>query len=523
MATAASDTADRFRPPAPNAASIDELDAAIRRAASRVNTATCELLVLVREFDDRFGWAKWSFPNGSEWLAWRSGISVSAAREQLRTAHALRRLPRISRAFAEGRLSYTKVRALTRVAEPYNEARLLAWAIDATAPQIEERCRQMRNVHPDSAAEARSAWARRTLSVWRNTSRGTMTLSGELPVEAGEILLKALERAVELGEAAAGPEFEETGWQAQQADALIAIAQAYLAGGEQGKPAAPDHYQVVVHVDADAFGGATRAEVAADAPDGEQQVEGRCASDDPGAGPIATANADTLPDIGTSPDTATPLRGGVRSGRATRADLPIDVIRRLSCDGSIVAVTEDRAGNPLNVGRRQRLVPPALRRALWSRDRGCAFPGCGRTRWVHAHHLRHWADGGDTSLENTLLLCSHHHRLVHEGGFRIRRDADGDVHFERSDGRVIPRCGYRSDDMCPDPALLDDRSAEAWLAAIVRRRKPPDEVREERAVYTHCDVAQHRGPLTHAAAPRRPWPVPPAASARQPRSTQCRA
>ncbi len=458
MVATSSDTAERFRPAAPNAAnaaSIDELDAAIRRAASRVNTATYELLVLAREFDDRFGWAKWSFPNGSDWLAWRSGISVSAAREQLRTAHALRRLPRMSRAFAEGRLSYTKVRALTRVAEPYNEARLLAWAIDANASQIEERCRQMRNVHPDSAAEARSAWARRSLSVWRDASRGTMTLSGELPVEAGEILLKALERVIELGEAAAGPEFEETGWQAQQADALVAIAQAYLSGGEQDKPAAPDHYQVVVHVDADALGGST-----------------------------ATDDADALKDSETYPDADTPLRGGAHERSAPRADLPIDVIRRLSCDGSIVAVTEDRAGNPLNVGRRQRLVPPTLRRALWSRDRGCAFPGCGRTRWVHAHHLRHWADGGETSLENTLLLCSHHHRLVHEGGFRIRREANGDVCFERSDGRVIPRCGYRADDACPDPVHLGDRTAEAWLAALVRRAKPPDEVREERAVYT---------------------------------------
>jgi hypothetical protein len=92
---------------------------------------------------------------------------------------------------------------------------------------------------------------------------------------------------------------------------------------------------------------------------------------------------------------------------------------------------------------------------------------------VHAHHLRHWADGGETSLENTLLLCSHHHRLVHEGGFRIRRDADGDVCFERSDGRVIPRCGYRSDDVCPDSVHVDDRSAETWLAAIVRRGSRP--------------------------------------------------
>ena len=96
--------------------SIDELDAAICRLASRVNAVNYRLLVLVREFDDRLGWAKWSFPSCAEWLSWRCGISLSAAREKVRTAQALRDLPGISVAFREGRLSYTKVRALTRVA-----------------------------------------------------------------------------------------------------------------------------------------------------------------------------------------------------------------------------------------------------------------------------------------------------------------------------------------------------------------------------------------------------------------------
>jgi Domain of unknown function (DUF222) len=97
--------------------SIDELDAAICRLASRVNAVNYKLLVLVREFDDRLGWAKWSFPSCAEWLSWRCGISVSAAREKVRTAQALRDLPGISLAFREGQLSYTKVRALTRVAD----------------------------------------------------------------------------------------------------------------------------------------------------------------------------------------------------------------------------------------------------------------------------------------------------------------------------------------------------------------------------------------------------------------------
>jgi hypothetical protein len=146
--------------------SIDEFDDDICRLASRLHAVNYQMLVLVREFDDRMGWAKWSFPSCAEWLSWRCGISLSAAREKVRTAHALRDLAEISLAFSEGRLSYTKVRALTPVAALQDEAALVRYALDATAPQVEERCRQIRNVHPDSVHDARRAWEARWLSAW---------------------------------------------------------------------------------------------------------------------------------------------------------------------------------------------------------------------------------------------------------------------------------------------------------------------------------------------------------------------
>jgi hypothetical protein len=170
--------------------SIDDLDAAICRLASRINAVNYQLLVLVREFDDRMGWAKWSFPSCAEWLSWRCGISLSAAREKVRTAHALLELPAISLAFREGRLSYTKVRALTRVAALHDEDTLLRYALEATAPQVEERCRQIRNVQPDSVRDARRVWDARSLSVWRNAARGTWSLRAELPAELGEVVMR---------------------------------------------------------------------------------------------------------------------------------------------------------------------------------------------------------------------------------------------------------------------------------------------------------------------------------------------
>jgi hypothetical protein len=394
--------------------SVDDLDAAIRQLAAGINAQSYRFLMLVREFDDRFGWFKWSCRSCAEWLAWRCGLSLSAAREHVRTAHALRGLPAISGAFAEGKLSYSKVRALTRAAHLHDEDLLLAYALDATAAQVEERCRQIRNVAPESAQDAQRSWRRRSLSIWRNAAKGTLRITVELPIEEGEIVARALERAVEAGDVATGPELGEQSWFAQQADALVAVSKGYLECASPESSSTADHYQVVVHVD-------------------EQS-----------------------------------LRGGVG-----RSDLPIDTIKRLACDGNVLTIVEDADGAPLDVGRKKRTVSTALKRALWSRDRGCTFPGCGNKRYVAAHHVHHWIDGGETSADNLMLLCSYHHRLLHEGGFRIVTGAEGDRNFQRPDGRVIPRCGYRLDDVLDDGEEVatvcgdDYPSAEAWLAAVV--------------------------------------------------------
>src|SRR5690606_13454690 len=218
------------------------------------------------------------------------------------------------------------------------------------------------NSEPESVLGAQRAWERRSLTLRRNAARGTMSITVEVPLVDGEVIAEALERAVERGEAASAHEFGATsrkpgvrdsaealsapgnGWLAQQADALVAVAKAYLTGGAEstGAGSVPDHYQVVVHVDESAL-----------------------------------------------------------RGEAGRADLPIETVKRLSCDGSLITIVEDERGNPLDVGRKHRTVTTALRRALWSRDRGCTFPGCSRKRYLYGHHLHHWANGGETSIDNT--------------------------------------------------------------------------------------------------------------------------
>ena len=405
---------------------IDDLDRAIVKLAARINAASYELLVLVRRFDERGGWLKWGFSNCSEWLHWRCDLSLSAARERVRVAHALKTLPAIASAFASGELSYSKARSLTRVARPDNEEALKAFALKTTAARVDERCRELRCGTVDSVTEANRAHSNRSLRINRDLSRGTMTITVVLPLEAGELIDKALDKARE-DVASAGPEFAEENWSAQQADALVSMASAYLTGQRETSSSSAEHYQVTVHVDRSAL------------------IEGN---------------------------------GKGRSG------LPIESVKRLCCDGETVVIVEDQDGEPLNVGRKSRTVPTAIKRALWARDKGCTFPGCTHKRFVDAHHIRHWSAGGETSLKNLMLLCTRHHRLVHEGGFAIAKDYLDRWYFKRPDGRAVPSCGYQLEDMMDDDigdtirklsTTINNPSAEGLptIPLFVSERSPP--------------------------------------------------
>jgi len=359
---------------------LDQLEEAIISLSSRINSSEYELLVLVREFDLRQGWKAYHFNNCAEWLNMKCGIVPGTAREKIRVANALFDLVAISKAFQEGDLSYSKARSLTRVATPQNEERLLEYAIPATALQVENHCRELRNVQRNvSTADANRLHQQRYLSRSLHGD-GSMTISVELPKESGDLVMKALELALkELDLDADTFEGEEGTANAQgshlarQADALVQMAKGYLSGGKDKKSSTADHYQVMVHVD---------EEVLRHAP---------------------TENS--------------------------KSDLPCETIRRLCCDSGIVAVSKDKNGSPLNVSRKHRVVQPPLKRALLARDKCCRFPGCTHEKWLDAHHVMHWADGGETSLDNTVLLCSKHHRLLHEGGFRIGKGAGGEWQF----------------------------------------------------------------------------------------------
>jgi hypothetical protein len=365
------------------------LEAQITELVGHLNSANHRLLTLLAEFDRRKGWSDSATQSCAHWLNWKCGIAIGAAREKVRVAHALQSLPRISAAMERGELSYSKVRAVTRVADAATEELLLSIALHGTAHHVETVVRCFRRVQQteELSREARQQAARQVTCT--RDEDGSLLIKASLPAEAGALFMKALdaaaeaafqERRVSAGTSAASDHptpGDQPTLSVRRADALARVAESFLAHGAKALASGERHH-VVVHVDAETL---------------RDGCGGRCEHED---GP----------------------------------SLAVETARRLGCDASVVAVLEDENGEPLNVGRKSRTIPPSIRRALFSRDKeGCRFPGCTNRHYVDGHHIKHWANGGETRLSNLVLLCRFHHRQVHEGGVAVQVLDDGALRF----------------------------------------------------------------------------------------------
>ncbi len=407
---------------------LHQLGERIADLAASINAAEGRMMALLADFDRRGGW-KDDFGSCAEWLAWRTGIKIGPARERVRAARALENLPRTSEALRSGHLSYAKVRAITRVATPESEETLLEFARAASAARLEQRVRMWKQLSREGELTAEQVRHRnRALSVFVDGD-GMYVVRGRLEPEVGAMLMRAIEAAADalyrreedggkdVGQDKPGERgaHEEAGVRERfpkptqrWADAIGLVAERALAAGfgedsengpdESGTRA--ERYQVVIHTEA-----ATLA---------EQGEPGRSDLD------------------------------GVRVSSETS--------RRMACDAATVEMVHGVAekvrgeaemmpaaiasGPVLSVGRRTRTIPPHIRRALEERDRGCRFPGCA-SRFTEAHHVRHWADGGETSLSNLLLLCRRHHRAVHEGRVRVCADRAGLALFFTRKGKTM--------------------------------------------------------------------------------------
>lgn len=361
----------------------------IQQQAAIVAEATCELLLLVGEFEARggVGWFV-GLASTAHWLSWACSLSPGTAREHVRVARALGAMPRTVAEFRAGRLSYSKVREITRVVDRVDEDALVELARSLTASQLARTVSAFRAAEGSRLGQEPLREAR-----WQVREDGMVEVRALLPAEEGAQLVTALDLAVDR-DGTPPPTVEEPRSSAgigddqrlreeqaaatttratigqRRADALVELAASYLST-EPDDRSGEDRHLVVIQVSADSL--------PRDVPAG---TSGRCGV--LGLGPIEPRTAE-----------------------------------RLACTGKVALEITDANGEVLHLGRSQRLASRAQRRALRLRDGTCVFPGCQQDRHLDAHHLVPWSEGGPTDIEGLALLCRRHHVIVHEGGFRL--------------------------------------------------------------------------------------------------------
>ena len=393
------DTASSVEPPvestAPQTLTRDEsyaLGEQIAVQAAHLDAATHRLLADLRAFEHSGAWFHQGARTCAEWLSWRLGWDGNRAREHVRVAKRLGELPRIDDALRRGELSYCKVRAMTRVATPANEALLLEDARYSTGTQLELICRKYASVSRTLRPCVEDDAHRRRISR-RDLEDGMVAISAVLHPEEAVAVWEALtkvarERARDAGRFC-------------RVDALVHVASEVVRGDRPDRSPT----EIVVTVAAEVLQGTTSE-----------------------AAQLAVASDGTC----VSAETA----------------------RRLACDAGVVVIHENADGTPLSVGRKTRTIPSAIKRAMLRRDRTCRFPGCHNRTFVEGHHVEHWATGGETELSNVLCMCTFHHRFVHEYGYRVELDAAHHPRFFDPRGRELPavpapqaECGARSVDV----------------------------------------------------------------------------
>jgi len=462
-------------------ADVDRLADEIAEVASHIDAAEHRLLTLIRRFDEGEGWATHGALTCAHWLNWRIGLDLGAARERVRVARALGTLPLVDDALRRGAISYSKVRAITRVAGAATEATLLEMATHATASQLERICRGYRRACADADAEPPPSLADEERSRFvrvRDTDDGMVRIEARLRPEEAAVVLQALDvarrRAWRSG-AARGADSPAPAWGCgtggvsaegagdarygtdgtsadtsaetspaagraereqrhepppalSRADALVAVAESWLASvaaDQDGRDKAGLPVELVVHVDhaalaADRHGAADHRH----APDAGASVPHATLTDGP---PLALATARRL-----ACDARVVLVDDARSSAAV-----VTAARDTNAIGGAHDAAHEASGEESLPSRRARRISPRLRRALRLRDDGCRFPGCAN-RLTDAHHVVAWIDGGATSLANLLSLCRRHHRFVHEHGYRVETASSGEPRFFRRDGRPVP-------------------------------------------------------------------------------------
>lgn len=535
--------------------SLDEIEGEIVELTVHIDAATSQLLRAISEFDRRKGWEN-GFLSCAHWLSWRTGMDLVTARERVRVARALDGLPLLDAAFREGKVSYSKVRAVIRIATPANEQDLTRLALDATASQMEKLARVYRTADLAQDPEGvRKQHRQRFLQMYEDDD-GMLVIKGRLPPELGALFRKALDAAMEalreeqgqvkakVMPACGGIEQDRETENSTPGCSGVAEPGAAFASGyhdetnghdsAESPPAFPaDHCRMQESRRQVGCGGSENTSspprltgqgarnmvVTPDPVSGTSPRHDSAESrpmlpavhpcEPSGSCPVVASgrpeNLD-VPGLGDRGTNGTPVEAPARwSGTTRQADsaesseiddeigqlradalgllceaalgkglqamergeawqilvhvdsrtlaglnegglgeaddgqmVSAETCRRLACDSEHVHILQDSQGRVLHTGRKTRKISLPLWRALKTRDRACRFPGCNRSGRLVAHHIHHWAEGGETGPDNLVLLCRAHHWAVHEGGFTVRRGATGDTEFLRPDGSLFP-------------------------------------------------------------------------------------
>ncbi len=425
----------------------------IAEMAAHLDAATHGLLTALRDYDRSNNWYAQGFASCATWLSWRVGMSAGTARDHLRVANRLADLPLIDDALRTGSISYSKVRAMTRVATSANEAMLLEDARHSTGSQLETICRKYATVvRAAKEVDEKYDHERRTVTR-RDLEDGMVRIEATLHPEEAALVWAALdqiarERALRVQLAAQmGIEVDARGLPSGAQDSTPRMSSNERMG-VQDTTAPVSSLGSVAHVTSQAAERVPSQESKAPVAFSPDQAP-PCGQFNRADGLVAMAQsvvrgeAQRRSPVELVVTLAAEVLCSVSAesfGVAVFADgtcVSAETARRLACDCGVVHMTEDEHGNALTVGRKTRSIPSAIKRALDKRDPCCRFPGCTNRLYVEGHHIRHWANGGETSLSNLVNICSLHHRFVHEYSYRVELDDAQQPRFFDRHGRAV--------------------------------------------------------------------------------------